>query len=74
MNTKDIGFELDDLSARMDMGIHNLAYIIEAAEERNMDETLASAFSCTLCFLSSIQKELDRNVEMMFEARKESKA
>jgi len=58
--------DMDDAIVRFDMGIHNLSFILEAAEDRGLEENLVEAFCCSLYYLKDIHQELNKNMQLAF--------
>lgn len=69
----NIGVELDDISSRIEGCLHNLSYMMEAAENRGMDESVASAFYSCKDHLWLLQEQLSNLASDLF-AEKEAVA
>lgn len=70
----DIGVELDDISSRFENCLHNLSYMMEAAENRGMNESIVCAFYSCADHLWLLQEQLSTLAVGLFAEEKKAVA
>lgn len=65
-NLKDFLYEVDEIAINFECVVSNLAYVIEAVEDRNLDNTSSAAFACVFNYLSDQSKRLRSEVDLAF--------